>query len=311
MGRGGGAHSKVSPSGRPISTSTGTRAGAGGWRPTARIPGLPVASRWHLSGASRGTIRTISRRSLHPSTLPSTAGPEPERHGFDAVIDERDLRETYLPAFEAAVREGGAQSVMCAYNRVDGIPACANGRLLGHDPAPRLGLPRLCRHRLRCGVRHGPFPPRRRHHGGGCGDGPRGRGPISIAAIPSAIWRRRCATGCQRSRWSIPRSDACFRPVSGSGCSIRRTGSLSPDHRRLAITARTTAPWPWRQHVARSCCCGTIAGLPLPSTCRTIAVIGPNADDADVLLGNYNGLSIRACHAPGRNPARSPARVPG
>ncbi len=53
------------------------------------------------------------------------SGPESERHTFDAVIDDRDLFDTYLPQFEAAIREGGAASVMCAYNRVDGAPACA------------------------------------------------------------------------------------------------------------------------------------------------------------------------------------------
>jgi len=45
------------------------------------------------------------------------SGPEPERHGFDARAFERDLRETYLPAFRATVVEGHAASVMCAYNR--------------------------------------------------------------------------------------------------------------------------------------------------------------------------------------------------
>ena len=58
------------------------------------------------------------------------SGPEPDRHGFDAVVDERDLRETYLPAFEAAVEEGGAFSVMGAYNRINGEPCCASTRLL-------------------------------------------------------------------------------------------------------------------------------------------------------------------------------------
>ncbi len=58
------------------------------------------------------------------------SGPESERHTFDAVIDDRDLFDTYLPQFEAAVREGQAASVMCAYNRVDGAPACASPKLL-------------------------------------------------------------------------------------------------------------------------------------------------------------------------------------
>ncbi|HUJ10018.1 MAG TPA: glycoside hydrolase family 3 C-terminal domain-containing protein [Verrucomicrobiae bacterium] len=58
------------------------------------------------------------------------SGPEPERHTFDAVPSERDLYETYLPHFEAAVREGHVGAVMGAYNSVDGEPACANPFLL-------------------------------------------------------------------------------------------------------------------------------------------------------------------------------------
>src|ERR1035438_8781341 len=58
------------------------------------------------------------------------SGPEPLRHSFDAHVDDADLRETYLPQFEAAVREGGAFSVMCSYNRVNGDPACASPKLL-------------------------------------------------------------------------------------------------------------------------------------------------------------------------------------
>ncbi|HEX5603883.1 MAG TPA: glycoside hydrolase family 3 N-terminal domain-containing protein, partial [Pyrinomonadaceae bacterium] len=59
------------------------------------------------------------------------SGPEPERHRFDAAATERDERETYLPAFRATVMEGRAASVMCAYNRTNGEPCCANTHLLG------------------------------------------------------------------------------------------------------------------------------------------------------------------------------------
>ncbi|KAG2436650.1 hypothetical protein HXX76_006178 [Chlamydomonas incerta] len=67
------------------------------------------------------------------------------RHTWDAVVDSRDLRESYLPAFRACVAEGRAHSVMCAYNKVNGVPACAHPYLLrttlndawgfGADPA--------------------------------------------------------------------------------------------------------------------------------------------------------------------------------
>ncbi|HET9524970.1 MAG TPA: glycoside hydrolase family 3 N-terminal domain-containing protein, partial [Pyrinomonadaceae bacterium] len=58
------------------------------------------------------------------------SGPEPERHAFDAIASERDLRETYLPAFRDTIVEGKAYSVMCAYNRTNGEPCCANKRLM-------------------------------------------------------------------------------------------------------------------------------------------------------------------------------------
>src|ERR1700685_1509450 len=56
--------------------------------------------------------------------------PEPSRHQFDATISERDLTETYLPAFRASIVEGKADSVMCAYTSVGGAPACAHSALL-------------------------------------------------------------------------------------------------------------------------------------------------------------------------------------
>ncbi len=58
------------------------------------------------------------------------SGPEPLRHSFDAKTPERDLFETYLPAFEACVREGRATSVMSAYSGFNGVPATGNPWLL-------------------------------------------------------------------------------------------------------------------------------------------------------------------------------------
>lgn len=58
------------------------------------------------------------------------SGPEELRHEFDVVVSEKDLRETYLPAFEACVKEGQVDAVMGAYNRVNGEPCCGSPRLL-------------------------------------------------------------------------------------------------------------------------------------------------------------------------------------
>ena len=58
------------------------------------------------------------------------SGPERGRHGFDVEPTPHDLEDTYLPAFRAAVTEGHAGSIMCAYNAIDKTPACANADLL-------------------------------------------------------------------------------------------------------------------------------------------------------------------------------------
>ena len=58
------------------------------------------------------------------------SGPEPSRHSSDVRVSKHDEEDTYLPAFRAAITEGKAESIMCAYNRVNGAPACANKFLL-------------------------------------------------------------------------------------------------------------------------------------------------------------------------------------
>ncbi len=68
-------------------------------------------------------IATLKHYGVH-------SGPEPGRHSFNAVISERDLRESYLPHFEMGIKEGKAWSVMCAYNRYMGEPCCNSSELL-------------------------------------------------------------------------------------------------------------------------------------------------------------------------------------
>jgi len=58
------------------------------------------------------------------------SGPEPSRHRDDIAISKHDELDTYLPAFRAAITEGKAASIMCAYNSINGEPACANQFLL-------------------------------------------------------------------------------------------------------------------------------------------------------------------------------------
>ncbi len=65
-----------------------------------------------------------------PKHFAAHSGPEALRHHFDARVSAKDMRETYLPAFFDCVVEGGARSVMGAYNRTNGEPCCASPTLL-------------------------------------------------------------------------------------------------------------------------------------------------------------------------------------
>src|SRR6185437_5932403 len=65
-----------------------------------------------------------------PKHFVAQSGPEPGRDSFDAKVTPHDLEDSYLPAFRAAVVEGGAGSLMCSYNALNGVPMCANAALL-------------------------------------------------------------------------------------------------------------------------------------------------------------------------------------
>jgi beta-glucosidase len=79
-----------------------------------------------LQGDDPKYYRVIST----PKHFAVHSGPEPSRHSINVEVSKHDMEDTYLPAFRAAVTEGKAASVMCAYNRVNGEPACANKFLL-------------------------------------------------------------------------------------------------------------------------------------------------------------------------------------
>lgn len=79
-----------------------------------------------LQGSDPKYFKIIST----PKHFAVHSGPEPERHEFDARISKEDLYNTYLPAFEACVKQGGAFSIMGAYSALDGVPDCASKFLL-------------------------------------------------------------------------------------------------------------------------------------------------------------------------------------
>src|ERR1035438_7065238 len=79
-----------------------------------------------LQGDDPKYFRVIST----PKHFAVHSGPETSRHTIDVQVSKHDMEDTYLPAFRAAITEGTAQSIMCAYNRINGEPGCANTFLL-------------------------------------------------------------------------------------------------------------------------------------------------------------------------------------
>ena len=89
---------------------------------------MAVAFVTGMQGDDPNYYRVIST----PKHYAVHSGPETTRHFTDVDVSKHDELDTYLPAFRAAVTEAHAGSVMCAYNSINGQPACANEFLLQH-----------------------------------------------------------------------------------------------------------------------------------------------------------------------------------
>lgn len=97
-----------------------------------------IAASWIRGLRATKTLATVKHYAANNQEGVGPGGPDwfiglggaGNRYVQNSVVDDRTLREIYLPAFEAAVREGGAEAVMCAYNRVNGPKACASQALI-------------------------------------------------------------------------------------------------------------------------------------------------------------------------------------
>lgn len=220
------------------------------------------------------------------------SGPEPERHTFDAIATERDLQETYLPAFHATIVEGQAQSVMCAYNRTNGEPCCTskplndtlrkqwgfNGYIVSDcgaiddiylrhkyvkTEAEASALAVKAGTDLTCGREYRSLVQAVKD------------GLISETEIDTAVKRlmtARFKLGMFDPPGMVPYAQIPYSEVD------------SPAHRQLSLqAARESIVLLKNQNNA----------LPLKKDLKTIAVIGPLADNLGVLLGNYNGQPTR------------------
>jgi beta-glucosidase len=217
------------------------------------------------------------------------SGPEPSRHSFDARVEDGDLRESYLPHFEEAVREGGAFSVMCAYNRVNGDPACASPRLLGEILRGAWGFKGYVV--SDCGAVDDIF---QGHKVAATREEAAARavkagtdldcGSEYSALVPAVrqklITEAEIDTSLRRLLTARFRLGMFDPPERVPYAQIPYSVNDSPEHRALALEAA-------RKSIVLLKNEGGM--LPLHKGLKTIAVIGPNADNLDVLLGNYNG----------------------
>src|ERR1019366_4052899 len=193
-----------------------------------------------------------------------------------------------LPHFEAAIREGGAYSVMCAYNRVDGEPACANPRLLGDILRKQWGFSGYVV--SDCGAVGDIF---RGHKVADSMAAAAARavkagtdldcGTEYQALIPALeqklITEAEIDTAVRRLLTARFRLGMFDPPKRVPYARIPYSVNDSPEHRALALeTARKSIVLLKNEN----------GMLPLRKGLKKIAVIGPNADNLDVLLGNYN-----------------------
>ena len=220
------------------------------------------------------------------------SGPESERHQFNAEVSQKDLWETYLPAFEASVKEAKVAGVMGAYNRVNGEPSCGSETLLrgvlrgewgfggyvtsdcwaikdineGHgvtktiEESSALAVKSGCD--LNCGCAYASLVKAYR------------AGLIGEKEIDTAVYRlmlTRMRLGMFDAPEKVPYSSI---PYEKNDCAEHRAFALEVAEKSLVLLRNRNG------------------FLPLDrSRIRSVAVIGPNADSRVALEGNYNGTA--------------------
>jgi beta-glucosidase len=218
------------------------------------------------------------------------SGPEGLRHGFDARVSQKDLFETYLPAFWALVSEARVASVMTAYNRVNGEPASASATLLRkilreswgftgyvvsdcwairdiHEqhqvtpgPAESAAAAVQAGCDLNCGCTYEHLPAALE------------QGLLSEAELDESVRRlfeARLRLGMFDPPERVPFSSIPFDVID------------SPQHRALARRAAQASLVLLKNDGV----------LPLGPELTSLAVIGPNANSAQVMWGNYSGTA--------------------
>lgn len=219
------------------------------------------------------------------------SGPESERHHFNAEASLKDMFETYLPAFEATVCEGGVESVMGAYNRVNGEPACGSKTLLkdilrgrwhfqGHVVSDCWAIADFHTHHCVTGT-----------------------APESAALAIKNGCDLNCGNTYLHLLEALQEGLISEEDITKACVRLMTTrfllGMFDPDceYNSIPVTDVDTDEHDALAQLAAEKSMVLLENdgtLPLhPEEIRTIAVIGPNADSVPALEGNYNGTSSR------------------
>ena len=218
------------------------------------------------------------------------SGPEPLRHTYDASVSMRDLWETYLPAFKALVKKGNVREVMCAYNRYEGVPCCTSDRLLVDILRRKWGFDGIVL--TDCDAINNFY-----------NKGQHETHPTPLAASVDAVLN---GTDLECGKVFMVLTEAVEKGLV--------TESVLDDHLRRTLLGRfelgmfdPAEMLPWAnlgedvissekfndlavQAARESMVMLKNEGiLPLSKSLKTIAVVGPNADDVELLNGNYGG----------------------
>ncbi len=217
------------------------------------------------------------------------SGPEADRHRFDAIASERDMRDTYLPAFEALVREAKVEAVMGAYNRTNGEACCASPTLLekilrqewgfqGHVVSDCWAIIDIYKDH---GLADSPEAAAALAVNAGCDVNCGSTFPALVNAVEQGLIEEATITQAVERLFMTRFKLGMFDPddqVPYAQIPIEMNDS--PEHQALALETA-------RQSIVLLK--NTDGFLPLAKNLSKIAVIGPNAANDVVLLGNYNG----------------------
>ncbi len=235
------------------------------------------------------TVATSKHFAVH-------SGPESNRHREDVHPTLHDLEDTYLPAFRATVTQGKVESVMCVYNAIDGIPGCANSRLMEDYLRRSWGFKGYVV--SDCGAAANIYRPDSLHYTRTAAEGV----ALGFRAGMDLIcgdYRNNLTTEPENIVAAVKSGQLPEAVIDRSLQRLMeariRLGLFDPQLPFASITAKDYDT-PEHHALSRKMAEASMVLLknqgdllPIKGEPRTIAVIGPNADSFDALVGNYYG----------------------